>query len=697
MDLYTFESGSGKHLLRVTDEVPKRVSALDIVSAVCGPHNCSKKWSDFRASAPHVVEGMFKFRGKGQRPTPVVTAGGIDALIRGLPAGAALCEDHADGVAELCRFIDPPLGPMQLFGLTGDFGSERVRVTDHIPRQVSVLDVIQAVTKNEQPRKTWFDMKSQHPEVVTQTTEFKFPGRGQRLTPVTGVNGLVTIVNLLPGQRAASFRAAGADVLVRYLGGDASLVAEIQANRQRQEIAAPSAPERIFGEAVEAKQRFRSQTGILDYAAPQVYIGLPDGTFSDLHHVGNPPAEDVDLAAVSILKTGFQLSKGRIQGHGPRYGGFQLLESCVTDACSKLEQEWKDTLKGLGRLLRGKHCNRGGKEDIELVWVRDLDDYERNILPHWHELLNKAAVEARCAETLQLKVEQERTKQTRIDTESAERARIAEARASERARVAEAEASERVRTAQVEAAERALVADEMTKRLEAAERTKQAVERARECEALELTKRMEAKERTAQAIERTRQLQLELELELAQLGRKRSRPESERQPEPEVQLQTQGSPEMPSEVDFVIASDDAKSKRVGRYALDGAFLDHWASASAAAVALHLSFGNIRSCVRGSREQVGGYVWKSEPEDIVRTVPYREDGIYKQLRPDGSLVTSYLTQADAARAIGVELLRFRDAVTNNKQLKGYTWTSLDALARAKPRTRRQSALEGPSGT
>ena len=62
------------------------------------------------------------------------------------------------------------------------------------------------------------------------------------------------ILMVLPGSAAAEFRKNCAKVLVRYLGGDPTLVDEIAANRAAQERLAqqdPSHPARLFGEAVE--------------------------------------------------------------------------------------------------------------------------------------------------------------------------------------------------------------------------------------------------------------------------------------------------------------------------------------------------------------------------------------------------------------------------------------------------------------
>ena len=59
----------------------------------------------------------------------------------------------------------------------------------------------------------------------------------------------------LPGPAAVQFRLHAADVLVRYLGGDETLAAEVWRNKLAQESLAkerPDHPAKVFGEAVES-------------------------------------------------------------------------------------------------------------------------------------------------------------------------------------------------------------------------------------------------------------------------------------------------------------------------------------------------------------------------------------------------------------------------------------------------------------
>ncbi|GAQ93104.1 hypothetical protein KFL_013000020 [Klebsormidium nitens] len=129
----------------------------------------------------------------------------------------------------------------------------KIRKTSETPPRVSVLDVIQSVTEVINPRQTWENIKSQNPEVVSVVYNLQFEGSGQRPTPVTCARGLVAIVNLLPGKRAAQFRLKCANVVVRYLGGDETLVGEIRRNREAQSQLPKEHPARVFGETVEAE------------------------------------------------------------------------------------------------------------------------------------------------------------------------------------------------------------------------------------------------------------------------------------------------------------------------------------------------------------------------------------------------------------------------------------------------------------
>ena len=68
-----------------------------------------------------------------------------------------------------------------------------------------MIDVVQAITGKD-ARHAAEDVRglcASYPEVDGISVHYRFPGRGQRDTPVADVRGIVEIVMLLPGRQAA--------------------------------------------------------------------------------------------------------------------------------------------------------------------------------------------------------------------------------------------------------------------------------------------------------------------------------------------------------------------------------------------------------------------------------------------------------------------------------------------------------------
>jgi hypothetical protein len=127
----------------------------------------------------------------------------------------------------------------------GEFDGFKVRRTDSSPPLVSILDLIQATTGVVDCSSTWGDIRARALEVAEfQLGSHQFPGERQKQTPITDAVGLVIILNLLPGLRAARFRVSCARIVVRYLGGDETLVGEIRDNRRAQEALPEEHPAR---------------------------------------------------------------------------------------------------------------------------------------------------------------------------------------------------------------------------------------------------------------------------------------------------------------------------------------------------------------------------------------------------------------------------------------------------------------------
>lgn len=89
---------------------------------------------------------------------------------------------------------------------------------DETSNKGSVLDVIKLVTGNANERDVFSRLKATNPEVVAKTDNLKFPGKGQRKTPVADAVTLVEISYLCPGKVAAQSRRLGSEVLCRAKG-----------------------------------------------------------------------------------------------------------------------------------------------------------------------------------------------------------------------------------------------------------------------------------------------------------------------------------------------------------------------------------------------------------------------------------------------------------------------------------------------
>ena len=137
--------------------------------------------------------------------------------------------------------------------------------------KVSVIDVIADITKKdfnyaakmyrrllEEERVPHCECRELAPRIdISKDTKIptKGVGRGNassHKTPVATVHEMIEIIWQLPG--TADFRKRCADLIVRYLGGDQSLITEIEFNRRSQEdlaLTQPDHPARLFGEATE--------------------------------------------------------------------------------------------------------------------------------------------------------------------------------------------------------------------------------------------------------------------------------------------------------------------------------------------------------------------------------------------------------------------------------------------------------------
>ena len=142
---------------------------------------------------------------------------------------------------------------------------QQIRKTNEHPPRISVYDVISTIKgcRTSTTSMVWKRVQESHPEITTFCEHYNFQSDGRGLaTPVTTASGIARIIMLLPGKAAAGLRKTAADLLVRYLGGDTTLVEEIYGNRQVQEQLPQEHPARIFGETVENERLSRIKRDI---------------------------------------------------------------------------------------------------------------------------------------------------------------------------------------------------------------------------------------------------------------------------------------------------------------------------------------------------------------------------------------------------------------------------------------------------
>ena len=324
--------------------------------------------------------------------------------------------------------------PLELYDITNaadafTVDGKRVRKTNETPPRVSVIDLISVIDDidNKQASKIVGRLKDQYPDVSPMWGNLKFPGKGQKDTPVTDARGVVTIINLLSGRRAAQFRAASADVIVRYLGGDTSLIAEINRNADAQQHLPTNNIARLFGEDVEAGFKYTANEStlhiesgpLMGYDESGLYF-IQYGERILYDHTGIP--QNVLILGFGHAKnSGYERCKEHKQLTGPTT---RVIDFMPTPHYEQCEKKLEKRLKGINRIVKGKIMGKTG-EMREQFWITDRAEYDA-ILKQVKQDVHDLRVKYETSELVL--VEQEKTK--RVEAESA--ARTAEAESATR-------------------------------------------------------------------------------------------------------------------------------------------------------------------------------------------------------------------------------------------------------------------------
>jgi hypothetical protein len=153
----------------------------------------------------------------------------------------------------------------------------RLRVT--VDRRVALIDVAMLFTglNNDAAGRAVRELQAAYPEFrcdPTKVGKHKFEGVGRQTVDVAPIAVAIEFAFLLPGRRAAQLRMQAARLLVRYLGGDLSLVDEIAQLRHVQQALADVPSESLTPE----QQAVRTCGVAVEAATPQPVLAGPPQT-----------------------------------------------------------------------------------------------------------------------------------------------------------------------------------------------------------------------------------------------------------------------------------------------------------------------------------------------------------------------------------------------------------------------------------
>ena len=272
----------------------------------------------------------------------------------------------------------------------------QIRKTAEDPSRISVYDVLQLVTgcSANNCNTMFLRLVQNFPDVASLCSNFKVYGRGQKDTPVTDARGIVDIIMLLPGKAAASVRRQASDVLVRYLGGDPTLVQEIAANRFTQEELSETDPNnslRFFGQTIESEaiKRKREELTLLELdgrakkARVEIASSVVRTTLASLSDLGLPISDrDKMLAKDIITNAAFTPDAADRQNHEDN-------DICLQQFCAQNGKAGKHVM--LGKKAKQLYLS----DNPEFIFRKNVFANGQNIEANrWTESMKKYLEEA---------------------------------------------------------------------------------------------------------------------------------------------------------------------------------------------------------------------------------------------------------------------------------------------------------------
>ena len=450
--------------IRKTMETPQRVSVYDLIVASTCDTNPRSTFLTLKETFRDIAEGcsVYKFPGRGNMRTPVTDARGAVAVMNRLPGhGAARFRlTHADTIIQ------------HLGGINGDPIDNEEDVPDVVDGEAAETAIAAAGTEQlaadqfrggVQEASNAVVVASPSPpstgcglvdalvgdRVVTEmrasdgfvnaTKMCKAGGKDMHdylrldstsafrdaLSLEPGYLGLELVSTKRGGRHSGTwvhpkvaihlamwispaFAVAVTDLVERFLGG------QVTTGESQQAAAIVSGPQ--FHET--SSLELQSITNLIDMRAPQVYARQVQGKWSNVHPVGRPQdvLSEEELRQFTVTKIGCMgLCTGRQYTHDLTLPQSKLIDSMPTLAYSHVEMMAKDEWKNNGELYEGQHENKQIR-DKELLLARTQEDYERQI----SVMIRLAAASNEPKASVELLLEQEKTKQTEAEARKAE-------------------------------------------------------------------------------------------------------------------------------------------------------------------------------------------------------------------------------------------------------------------------------------
>ncbi len=426
--------------LRMTPD-RKWVSVFDVLKAI-GYANTSERIEWGRISKMYFSEVVtlchnFKFPGQGQRDTPCLNAVGVVKLITSWLPSSSITKKFRDKAAEVVvRYLggDETLveilhandnnlenienvteddteehmeedssdisNETNIIVLPEEFVGFRLRMTPD-KKWVSVYDILRSIGyKNGGETTEWKVISEKHIfEVGTKISYFKFPGQGQRDTPCLNAVGVVKLItSWLPSSSITKkFRDKAAEIVVRYLGGDETLVREVRSIRSSIDSGSALAISQFCAESdtvtddpeknaknilkIEGNDCIvlKSITNTKEYHKAQCYFRQVASRFTNVHPRGRPNLKipDDEVRYHIFVKIGSQDDDtGRQHTHITAYNySSMLVDSLLTKAMTHIERRCKMKWQDMGLLYEGSYEGKDVR-DTELLVFKTQDEYE---------------------------------------------------------------------------------------------------------------------------------------------------------------------------------------------------------------------------------------------------------------------------------------------------------------------------------